>query len=181
MMAETMLQQYLQTQDDGVVMTYKGALSQEILVGLSDALRSRLGFEGRAKKLFSVFIEITQNIKNYSVELERTLDGVEIGVGIVSVVSAGDVYVISSGNKMLAQHVDRMNNRCALIKAMNYEQLRQYHREKMREGPPEGSKGAGLGLIDIAMKANQDVEFRCLPLNEQHAFFSINAYIRKGY
>jgi hypothetical protein len=180
MTAESMLQQYLNAQENNLALFFKGPLSQDVLVSLSDALRVRIGFEGKAKKLFGVFIEMTQNVKNYSAEMAASPDGQNVGVGVVSVVDMPGQYFISCGNKMRSADVELMNKRCLLIKSMPYETLRAYHREKMREGPPPGSKGAGLGLIDIAMKTDQEVAFHCLPIDAEYSFFTINAIVRKG-
>jgi Family of unknown function (DUF6272) len=181
MTADTLLQQYLQSQDKGIALSFKGPLSQENLVALSDALRNSVGFEGKSKKAFGIFIEMTQNVKNYSAETILLPDGQEVGVGMVAVQDEPGLYILSVGNKMFTENVTAMTERCQRIKSMTYEELRAYHRARMREGPPPGSKGAGLGLIDIAMKSDQEVEFTCLPIDEQFSFFTINACVRKGF
>lgn len=180
MTAEMLMHQYHEFSGRDVVLTFKGALSQDILVNLGDVLRNQLGFEGKAKKLFAIFVEATQNIKNYSAETKIVADGHSVGVGIVAVWESPEGYFMLSGNKIHTTSAARIQQHCAHIKTMPYEQLRSYHRERMRQAPPEGSKGAGLGLIDIAMKANQDVEFQCSPLDDEYSFFTINACIRKG-
>lgn len=181
MSPETMLQEYRQAQDKSIVMAFKGALSQTMLVDLGNILRNKVGFDGKAKKMFSVFIELTQNIKNYSAETELELPaGKQIGVGIVVVSDAAEQYTVTAGNLMPSANVERVRSRCEYIKTMSYEQLRAFHKEKMREGPPPDSKGAGLGLIDIAMKANTHVDFDFQSVNSNYTFFTINACIKKG-
>jgi hypothetical protein len=43
--------------------------------------------------------------------------------------------------------------------------------------PPEGSRGAGLGFIDMAKKASKPIEFDFRKLNENFSFFSMKTVI----
>ena len=38
---------------------------------------------------------------------------------------------------------------------MDSKELRKAYKQRLREGPPEGSKGAGLGFIEMARKADR--------------------------
>jgi len=41
------------------------------------------------------------------------------------------------------------------LKAMDSKELRKAYKQRLRDGPPEGSKGAGLGFIEMARKADR--------------------------
>ena len=42
---------------------------------------------------------------------------------------------------------------------MNKEELRALYKEQLRAEPEEGSKGAGLGFMEIARRASKPIEF----------------------
>ncbi len=56
--------------EKNIVFFFLGALSQEILVEMGNQLKSHLGLSNKLKKIFSVFIELAQNIMHYSDEKE---------------------------------------------------------------------------------------------------------------
>jgi len=180
MVAENLFQQYNQAQNNAVLLLFKGALSQDVLVELGNVLRTKVGFDAKGRRLFAIFIEMTQNIKNYSVEIETSAEGRENGVGIITIHETSDAYSITAGNRMRNSDVERVRQRCTHIKSLPYDELRVFHKEQMRAGPPDGSKGAGLGLIDMTMKANLDVEFSFIPINGETSFFVVHAIIKKG-
>ena len=60
---------------------------------------------------------------------------------------------------------------------MNKEQLRALHKERLRAGPEEGSKGAGLGLMEIARRASKPIEFDFADVDDKHAFFTLKVSV----
>ena len=56
---------------------------------------------------------------------------------------------------------------------MNKEQLRALYKEQLRADPEEGSKGAGLGLMEIARRASKPIEFDFADVDDEHAFFTL--------
>jgi len=52
--------------------------------------------------------------------------------------------------------------------------LRQHNKERMRgENDNPESKGAGLGLIEIARRATAPISYRFDPINDEMSYFSM--------
>ena len=47
----------------------------------------------------------------------------------------------------------------------------------MMEGPEEGSKGASLGLVEMARRSGYPIEFAFEEINHEHTFFCIKAIV----
>jgi hypothetical protein len=90
---------YRQMEGKRVLLTFKGALSQRILVKMGDYIRNQLSFDKKIKKIFSVFVELSQNIIRYSADREE-MDGDPTGVGMVLFVEGNEHYYILSGNSV---------------------------------------------------------------------------------
>ena len=58
---------------------------------------------------------------------------------------------------------------------MNKEELRALHKEQLRAEPEEGSKGAGLGFMEIARRASKPIEFDFADVDGDYAFFTLKA------
>ncbi|MBF0184467.1 MAG: hypothetical protein HQM06_08765 [Magnetococcales bacterium] len=157
---ETLIPYYFkQAEADGVIFCMRGPMSQSVIEMLEHVLKKRatqeLGDHGKSARVFSVFVEQVQNIIRYSEErVQLTIDGVDAGVGMVIVGYQRGHFYVSCGNLIKEEDQSRLHDQLHLLQGMNKEQLRAYFKEKGRLPPPLGSKGAGLGLIEIVRRAS---------------------------
>jgi len=63
------------------------------------------------------------------------------------------------------------------IRDSNKEELRALHKEQLRAMPEEGSKGAGLGIMEIARRASKPIEFDFTDVDDCYAFFTLRASV----
>ncbi len=181
---EHLFLQYQQMTQFKILMSFKGVFAQPALVEMGNTIRNSLGNESVKatvmKKIFAIFIELSQNILHYSAEKELDLDGRESGVGLLIVSDNGDRYCVSSGNLISNDDVERIGGQCqAVIDASRDDLKEMYNRRRKGERPAE-SKGAGLGLIDMARKSDYPLEYEIRPFNEKYSFFMLSSYISKG-
>jgi hypothetical protein len=74
---------YNQVKDHNILISFKGALSQEILVEMGDFIKNKISIDKKIKKIFAVFIELAQNIMHYSEERE-IVKGKSYGIGVIT-------------------------------------------------------------------------------------------------
>jgi hypothetical protein len=160
------------------IVSYEGIFTHEAVVQFVQELSYALGGE-KPKKLFVVTIELIQNIKNYSAEVHATPENTQAGVGVATVYDGGDVFIAVSGNIVHSSDVERVKSHCAKVRGLTSQELRTLYNEQMKGNPPEGSKGAGLGFIDIAMKTSGQVDFEFRAFDNEYTFFTITAFINK--
>jgi hypothetical protein len=60
---------------------------------------------------------------------------------------------------------------------MSKEDLKYSYKEQRGKGPEEGSKGAGLGFLEMAKKASQPIEFDFKDVDDHMTFFSLKTVI----
>ena len=70
-----------------------------------------------------------------------------------------------------------MQSRLELIRSLDKEGIKAYYKEKMKEPMAEDSKGASLGLAEIARRSSLPIEFEFMEVEEQKDFFCLKAYI----
>jgi hypothetical protein len=73
--------------------------------------------------------------------------------------------------------VDRLNARLSRIRDMSKDELKALYKEQLRAEPEIGSKGAGLGFMEIARRASKPLEFDFTTLDNNRAFFALKATI----
>ncbi|TAE28911.1 MAG: hypothetical protein EAZ92_07450 [Candidatus Kapaibacterium sp.] len=171
-------QQYLPPFQAYELLSYEGVFTHEVVVQFTQELAAVLGGE-KPKKLFITTIELIQNIKNYSAEMIDLAGNSPAGVGFAGVYSNDDEFISVSGNLVKTDQVERIKAHCAKVRGQTVQELRALYNAQLREPPPEGSKGAGLGFIDIAIKTGGQVDFEFTPINDDVTFFTISAFINK--
>lgn len=161
-----------------ILLSFKGALSQEILVEMGNIVKNRVNMNKKLKKLFSIFVELSQNIMHYSSE-RLIIDGKDIGVGIILFTENENNFVIYSGNlvedkslRYLTEKIDDLNN-------LNDEQLKKKYSTSLHADRPPDSKGAGLGLIEIARKSSGKISYNKHKTDADNTFVTIQVQIDK--
>ena len=147
----------------GVLFYYNGYLSQPIVSAMGEALRSKLEVEDAsaktARRVFSAFVEMMQNIIHYA-NADDDQAGDTIPFGNVAVGRQHDSYYIVSGNSVANLHVDRLSAKLDAIRAMSNEEIKaEYKRQLRADEQDDNSQGAGLGFLTVARDASQPIEY----------------------
>ena len=164
------------------ILAYQGVCTHDVIVRLSKDLEDALALTAgsRFKKVFSIFIELIQNIKHYSAEIGTQPDGSESGIGIIRVSEESLCFTVTAGNCITKEAFQRIEAKCTVVKNTPVSELRTFYNAQLKQTQENTSKGAGVGFIDIAMKASGNWEYEFYPLANDHIFFVITAYIAKG-
>jgi hypothetical protein len=167
-----------------IVLDFQGAISQEMLVGMAELIKHKftqdLGRGGMVKKIFSVFIEMAQNIAHYSAEkvhLDNHPNGV--GAGIIVVTEENKSYIITSGNLVNMGNIQGVTKHCDTINGMDALTLKQFYKKQIKSTREEGKKGASIGLIDIARKTGNPIRYKVTPFDEINAFLVLSVRIQE--
>jgi hypothetical protein len=169
----------------GIIFAYSGYVTEAVLSGVGEAIKQKLLFDDANTKtlrgVFAVFVEQMQNMIRYSAEKVPNSDAeppfIDMRYGVLTIGREGDNYVVHAGNLVARSDVERLRERLNKIRSMNKEELRALHKERLRAGPEKGSKGAGLGLMEIARRASKPIEFDFTDVDDEHAFFTLKAAV----
>jgi len=178
-MITNMLEFYNMTKKCNLDIIYSGALWADGIEGIGEVLRKRLTFEemslSASQAVFSVFVEQMNNMLMYSVEKQPVANhpaGVPKGVFLLG--SKDGIYTAQSGNVMKNENVAWIKNRIDYLNTLDKPGLRKYYKEQIRaENPHPESKGAGIGLIEIAKRANAPIEYEFTPYGDGLTFFTM--------
>lgn len=168
---------------DGIIFCFSGPISQSIVEGIGETLKQKMELEeaglSTTQKVFGIFVEQMQNILNYSVErvtAESARDN-EMRMGVLVVGQEGGHFYVYCGNRVERERIGFLTERLTELNTLDKDQLKNLYRERRKNPVAEGSKGAGLGLIDMARKASRPIEFEFTPIDGDHSFFAIKVTI----
>lgn len=164
---------------DGIVfLTYGGFLSQTLISGMTEALEKEAQYNelgmGLSNNIFTIFIELSQNMMKYTSEHQRMSESSE-GLIIVGKESDNSYYVISQ-NIISKSDAVSMNDRLKEVVELDKDALKKKYRELRRSGRDRHYKGAGIGFYEIA-KRSDSVEYDFIDLDENTSFFTFKASV----
>jgi hypothetical protein len=182
-----LVQEYYGFQQDlkkkGIVFSFTGYVSEGILFALGEALKKKMALDETdanvTRKVFSVFVEQVQNIIRYSADRLEGEAGkkIELSSGMIAVGREGDRFFVVCGNVVSQSDVPMLRERLQTLASMDKDALKAFYKEKLREPAEEHSRGGSIGLIEIARRASEPIEFDFMDVDPARAFFCLKAYI----
>lgn len=173
------LNNYLQEND--ITFCYRGYLTESILISIGDSIKKALTINETDKKTgknaFSVFVEQVQNIIRYSAKRDIVGKNTEIGYGILTMGKEDGKTYINCGNPINSKDVNRIKTSLEKIKKMNRKELKSLYKSILRGEAPQGSKGAGVGFIEVALRARNGFDYGFVEIDPETYFFSLKAYV----
>lgn len=183
MQAKELYQFRTYLRERGILFAYSGYVTESVLSGVGEALRQKLSIEETDTKtvrsVFAVFVEQMQNIIRYSAESESTENAgsVELRYGVLTVANTNDHYAVQAGNVILKSDRSRLEDKLSELVKMDKDALKSAYKSQLKAGPEPQSKGASVGLIEIARRASMPLEYDFSDVSDDYAFFAIEAKI----
>jgi hypothetical protein len=179
-----LLEYYKKMCERNIVLDFQGAISQDMVVGMAELLKTKssqdFGRTNIVKRLFSIFIEMAQNIAIYSAERIYLDDHHgDVGAGIIVVTEENKNYTITSGNLVKNQSISKIIEHCQRINRMEKGELRQFYKAQIKSSRERGKKGAGVGLIDIARKSGNTIRYGVTRVDDINSFLVLSVKIHK--
>ncbi len=161
---------------------YKGPFDEAVLSRIGEFLRYKFPEYPKAgKRLFSVFIEMAQNISYYSAEINHFGSGKDkYGVGTIMIYEDDEHYVLTAGNLIDKEFGEAITARCQEINELSTEELRNLKKELRSTPRKDGQKGGNIGLVHMALKSGEPLGVETKDVDEQYSFFVLKAKIIKG-
>ena len=152
------------------------SLIGEIGAALKEHIETTSDCMSAAMDVFSVYIEMSQNIRHYT--SSRSYGDLEATATVVIAETGVDKYVVSAGNMIDAADGQHLLDRVDVLGRLDKVELKSLYKEQLRKPREEGVvTGAGLGLIDIARKSSEPLRASLDELGGGKAFFTLRATI----
>ena len=164
-------------EEDGIIfLSYGGLFTQSLIAGMTEALEKETQTHDLSMKtanhIFVVFIELAQNIMNYSKLVED--DTLFDPKGLIFVGKKEDRYRVCSQNIISESDKQSLESTLASIVNASKDEIKQRYKETRRGARDTSKKGGGLGFLEIAKKAEK-LEYRFQPLPDGKYYFKFCA------
>jgi hypothetical protein len=161
-------------EDNIIFLTYGGTFTQSLIAGMTGVLEKEVEEAELSMKtsnnIFVIFIELAQNVMNYSKKAKK--QDIFDPKGLIFVGKKGDNYFVCSQNIISKEDKQRIEPLLNKIQNSSAEEIKQQYKEVRRSGKESHEKGGGLGLLEIAKKA-QKIEHTFQDLQNDKFYYKI--------
>jgi len=168
-------------ENDGIIfLSYGGFLSQTLISGMTEALEKEADSNGVSmgvsNNIFTIFIELSQNMMNYSKNHHPNNREIDPGGLIIVSKDEDKNYYIHSQNIVSIDDKNKMMPKLIDVTTLDKDGIKKKYKELRRSGKDTHGKGGGLGFYEIAKKCDK-VEYDFREINEDKFYFHIKTKI----
>lgn len=156
-------------EDNSVRLSYSGEFSPDLITVLLLMAKSNIGGRSIMKKVYNIMIESLENLTKHALKNEGDKYPATFVLG-----KDDDFYYLATGNKISNKEIDALKEKLIKANSLEKEGLREWYNEILtneRELNVRG--GAGLGIIDMAIKSGNKFEFDFEKIDGENSFFTL--------
>jgi len=165
-----------------VLMTFKGNISSELVSNVLEVVESKMDSHNESskirKKVYNVLVESLQNLYHHIEVLPDVMkEEYDSKFGIMVVSRESGQYRISTGNFVTSDKVDVLKNKIDKINSMGKDELKDMYKFILNHQRLSEKGGGGLGLVDIARKTGNNLDYTFENYNDTYYFFNLDVFI----
>lgn len=161
-----------------VILAFKGSITSElindILEGVEEKLKQADADSKLRKKIYNVLVESLQNLYHHiEVAHEGITEPLDPKFGILVVSRDNDIYKVITGNFIHSRRIKFLKEKIDKINSLSKDELKDMYKFILNHQKLSAKGGGGLGLVDIARKSGNKLEYQFFNYNNDYYFFDL--------
>jgi hypothetical protein len=161
-----------------IMFVYRGIVTSDNSVPLLMLLEKEMetsdfGFVGR-KRLFMFVLESLQNVSRHSFNVQHA------NMSLVVYSKAGSGYTVTTGNVLANAGIDSLRMKLDEINSLETKDIRSVYRQMLSSSEFSTKGGAGLGLIEMAKKTGNKLDYDFVPVDNDYSYFVLSKTVDAG-
>lgn len=159
-----------QTMEDfSVKLSFSGDFTSDLITMLLLMARSNIGQRAVMKKVYNIMMESLENLTKHAAKNNDTKNPAIFLLG-----KDDHFYFLATGNRIPTKEVDGLKKKLDSINNLDKQGLRDLYNKVLTSGEGLTDRGgAGLGIIDMAMKSGFPFVYEFLEIDEEFSFFNL--------
>lgn len=164
--------------DEHLMFAYRGEVTGDNSVSLLTLLEREMEFSdfsllGR-KRLFMFVLENLQNITRHGITRSEDV------ASLVVYNKTADGYTVSTGNALKKSEVKDLRKNLEKINSLDPDTIREVYRTMLQDTQIGKKGGAGLGLMEMARKTGNKLDYDFLPIDDRYSYFILSKTVDAG-
>ena len=169
----------IQDADGNLLLTHSGEMNSDTISDLSEKVESKLFEINAAKKniknIFNILIEGLQNIKNHG----------EFGpennqFSFFHMYDQEESFICNFSNLIDTSSIEKVSKNIEHLNTLDRPELKSLYLETLTNGQISKKGGAGLGIIIMAMKSKNKIDFKTFTINKNLSIISLKVKVTKA-
>lgn len=168
---------YEKMEKNNILLSFKGDITSDLLTSILQIMENKMDYMQEEpkmkKKVYNVLVECLQNLYHH---MDDVADGTsDVNRSAIFMIGRNaDNYTIITGNYILNENVSGLKNRIDEVNSLSKDQLKEYYKQVLNNGEMSLKGGGGLGMIDIARKTGEKLDYNFLEIDNKISFFTLN-------
>lgn len=165
---------------NNILLSFKGDITSELLTSILQIMENKMDNMQEEpktkKKVYNVLVECLQNLYHH-MDATTDLNGDKNRSAIFMIAKTNGNYNIITGNYILNENTQGLKNRLDEVNSLSKDQLKDYYKSILNNGEMSLKGGGGLGMIDIARKTGEKLDYDFLEIDNKVSFFTLTIKI----
>lgn len=167
---------------DNVILFYKGNVDSDVINHILDTVEDKMVEANDQaklrKKVYNVLVESLQNLYHHVDKVpEDYEDQTSEKFGLLVVQKVDNGYRITTGNFVRADNIDQLEEKIKRINRSTHEEIKELYKFILNHQRISAKGGGGLGLVDIARKTGNKLDYSFKEYNDKYSFFYLNILV----
>jgi hypothetical protein len=165
-----------------VILFYKGNIDSDVINHVLDTVEDKMvEINEQAKlrkKVYNVLVESLQNLYHHVDKVPEDFEdqaAEKYGLLVVEKVDRG--YRITTGNFVHADNIEKLEEKIKRINRSSHEEIKELYKFILNHQRISAKGGGGLGLVDIARKTGNKLDYSFKQYNDKYSFFYMNILV----
>lgn len=177
---------YNKIYNENVLLMYKGAITFDLVTSVIETLDRKISFlepDKRVQKMFySAAVECVHNLYHHMDEVKGSFDEIsehDAKSGLITVIAKEKYYNILTGNFIPTKKVYDLKSKIDEINITDKDGLRVLYKDTLSNGEFSDKGTAGLGLIQLARKTGEKLNYKFDKVNSDYSYFTFQIKINR--
>jgi hypothetical protein len=160
---------------ENIILSYTGEITNEMVDAVLTSFKKEdngMGFTTKSK-IYRVMVECLENVVRHS-KVKET----QGRPSLFMLLNQGRSYEIVTGNFIYRKESELLGELIGELNTMTKDQIKEKYRHVISNGTiTDDQQGAGLGIIDIAIKTGGKLDYQFVPVQDDIYFYVLKATV----
>jgi hypothetical protein len=166
------------------ILYYKGNVDSDVINHILDTVENKMVEVSEQsklrKKVYNVLVESLQNLYHHVDKVPSDFeDQTSERFGLIAVKKVNNGYRIITGNFVHSDNIDKLEEKIKRINRSSHEEIKELYKFILNHQRISAKGGGGLGLVDIARKTGNKLEYSIKEYDSHFSFFYLNILVNE--
>jgi len=164
------------------IIDFEGSISFETMEKLLNQLKSASQFNALRKpvrkRVYGTVVESIDNIFKYATPFKGKGQQI-LRPPRIKVCEVKGKFIVSAGNLIQNDKVDGLSYKLNRVNELDDSDLKKLYEEVINKEASDQDSGAGLGLITMALRTDENIRYQFDTISPKHSYFTMHITIKE--